>query len=114
MVQLRDLWKANFPYGDATGFKFRPVLVVGASPMGRRQEQVILVAMLTSQVQKRRIGDVTINDWVAAGLEKPTLVKARRLASLNPSQFLDPAEKVGELDHPTFSQVLKEIANLFQ
>jgi mRNA-degrading endonuclease toxin of MazEF toxin-antitoxin module len=113
VVKLADIWQAYFPYSDGPGDKFRPVLVVGVSPMGSGQEQVVLAAMISSQVQKRRIGDVVISDWAAVGLTMPSLVKARRLASLSPSQFNDPAKYLGRLDDRTFSSVLAEIAVLF-
>jgi mRNA-degrading endonuclease toxin of MazEF toxin-antitoxin module len=113
VVQRADIWQAYFPFNDGPGDKVRPVLVIGASPMGPGQEQVVLSAMISSQVQKARIGDIVINDWAATGLTVPSLVKARRLASLSPKSFQDPAKYIGRLDDPTFSAVLAEIAVLF-
>jgi len=114
MVQLGDIWKIHFPYGDKPGFKERPVVVVGASPMGLREEQVILVVMVTSQIHQRRNGDVIIVNHSAVGLLRPSIVKARRLFSATPLMFQrSESTWLGSLDATTFNQVLNEIAILF-
>lgn len=114
MVRFGEVWKIPFPYADSAEFKARPVVVVGASPMGPAEEQVLLVAMITSKVHQRRNGDVPIPDHQAVGLPRPSLVKARRLFSASPSMFAQPvASRIGRLELVTLDAVLNEIAVLF-
>lgn len=114
MASLGEIWAIPFPYAEKPHFKTRPVLIVGASPMGQQEEEVILVAMITSQVAGQRNGDVPILNTGAAGLSKPSIIKARRLYSASPRRFrTNGANKVGELDTQTFNNVLSEIAVLF-
>ncbi len=114
MVQCGDIWSIHFPYGDKPHFKERPVVVVGASPMGPREEQVLLVVMVTSQLHQKRNGDVDIVNHSAVGLSRPSIIKARRLFAATPLMFQRPESKwLGRLDATTLKQVLDEIAILF-
>jgi hypothetical protein len=82
--------------------------------MGPTEEQVLLVAMITSKMHQRRNGDVPIPDHQAVGLPPPSLVKARRLFSASPSMFAQPiASRIGRLEFATLDAVLNEIAVLF-
>jgi hypothetical protein len=114
VVHLGDIWRIHFPYGDQPGFKMRPVVVVGASPMGHTEEEVVLVAMITSRVHQRRNGDVVIGNYQAAGLPKPSIIKARRLFSASPSMFTySGGVHLGCVDSVTLESVMNEIAALF-
>jgi mRNA-degrading endonuclease toxin of MazEF toxin-antitoxin module len=113
-VDRGDLWWVNFPFGDIPEFKRRPTLVVGVSPMGRNQEQVVLVAMVTSKLEQKRQGDVDIADFRGCGLSEPSLIKARRLTHVNPSAFQDPIkDRIGQVSDDCLRHVLMEIGNLF-
>lgn len=108
-----DIWKVNFPFGDVPDFKLRPTLVVGVSPMGAGQEQVVLVAMMTSKLNQRRRGDVEVSNYAACGLMVPTLIKARRITHVNPSMFKDPGHQVGRVEDDVLRAVLMKIAEMF-
>jgi mRNA-degrading endonuclease toxin of MazEF toxin-antitoxin module len=114
VVQLGDIWKIHFPYGDKPDFKERPVVVVGASPMGHREDHVVLVVMVTSQMHQKRNGDVIIASHSAVGLSRPSVIKARRLYSATPQMFQRTESAwLGRLDATTLKLVLDEIAILF-
>ncbi len=113
-MQKGEIWRIQFPYGEAPNFKLRPVLIVGASPMGPREQEAVLAAMITSQMHQRRRGDVEIVDYRAAGLTAPSLVKARKLFSASPAMFQRPeAKRLGRVDSATMQAVFREIAVLF-
>jgi mRNA-degrading endonuclease toxin of MazEF toxin-antitoxin module len=112
-MQLADVWTVPFPFMDVQDFKFRPVLIVGASPMGYGEDEIILVAMITSKVAKARNGDVEIPNHKAVGLTEPSIIKARRLVSRGTNHFDNPSKQIGRLDDATFAQVISQIAVLF-
>lgn len=113
-MQVGDVWQITFPFNDQPGSKLRPVLVVGASPMGPGEEEVVLTVMITSQMHQRRRGDVEIVDYTGAGLSSSSLIKSRRLFAASPRMFSATcARRMGRVDTPTFQAVFAEIAQLF-
>ena len=74
---------APFPYSDLRGMKRRPACVVSASSYNEGPD--VIVAMVTSsgtRLHDPGMGDVTINDWRAAGLRRPSVVRTGRLLVL--------------------------------
>jgi mRNA-degrading endonuclease toxin of MazEF toxin-antitoxin module len=65
----------NFLFADQRGWKRRPALVlsVDAYDAGRRE---VVLAALTSNVQRRLPGDTLLRDWEAASLPRPSIVAA--------------------------------------
>lgn len=66
-----------FPFTDLSTAKRRPALVISNDEYNRATGDVI-VAQITSKVNSPpRPGDYRLNDWRAAGLPLPSLVRAR-------------------------------------
>lgn len=64
-----------FPFTDQSGAKKRPAVVVSSSGYQAGRRDVIIMA-ITSQVrQPFGFGEALINDWQAAGLIKPSVLK---------------------------------------
>lgn len=110
--QVYDAW---VPFKDAPDDeKLRPVLVLGWSATGPREDGVVLVVPITSfgDGGQPRNGDVSISDWAAAGLKKPSHVRARRLWGADPQMFSRQSAR-GKVDEATMAAVLAEVGALF-
>jgi mRNA interferase MazF len=68
-----DVVLVGFVFSDASGTKLRPALVVSATDYNRRRQEVLLAA-ITSNVDRLLFGDHPISDWKAAGLLFPSVV----------------------------------------
>ena len=62
----------RFVFSDETGAKRRPAVVV-SSPDYQRARQEVIVAAITSNVQRRLFGDHVVAGWRVAGLLFPSL-----------------------------------------
>lgn len=64
-----------FPFTDQTGAKKRPAVVVSSSGYNANRRDLVIMA-ITSQVRTPLgFGEAMVNDWQAAGLLKPSVVK---------------------------------------
>lgn len=89
--QRWEIWHARFDFSDGKGYKFRPVIVVDASFAGT------LVMMVTDVHNKLHLEhDYEIQEWKAAGLDKPSIARVDRIAQI-PNGYLGSAGKIGRL-----------------
>ncbi|MFW5443862.1 MAG: type II toxin-antitoxin system PemK/MazF family toxin [Methylococcaceae bacterium] len=64
-----------FPFTDQTGSKRRPAVVISSKAYQEAKPDIILMAV-TSQVKTQKLlGEVIIDEWKAAGLLKPSVIK---------------------------------------
>jgi mRNA interferase MazF len=68
-----DVVLVGFVFADESGKKLRPALVVSSSAYHRGRHDVI-VAAITSNVDRRLVGDHLVAEWKAAGLLFPSVV----------------------------------------
>ena len=100
-----EIWHARFNFDDR-GYKFRPVLVLTCSQDG------LLAAMITSASNKLSLPlDTPLEDWRAAGLTKPSLVRVNRIALLPPA-YLGTAGRIGRLSPRDAYRVSRALATL--
>lgn len=98
-----------FKHDAEEPFKRRPVLLVGGTMPGEPGDQAILVAQVTGdprRVEAPGQGDVVIPAWREAGLKKPSVVRARRLWTAQPS---DLDRVLGRLPLDVFAEVLTHV-----
>lgn len=69
----RDVVLVNFIFSEGTGFKKRPALILSSEHYHRNRREIIIAA-ITSNVQRILTGDTTIKDWKKANLLFPSLV----------------------------------------
>jgi mRNA interferase MazF len=70
-----DVVLVTFPFTSQTGQKQRPAAVISSAAYHRQRPDVILLA-ITSQVRpKLGFGEALVQDWQAAGLLKPSVLK---------------------------------------
>ena len=67
-----------YEYSDLTGSKVRPALVVSSDAFNQARRDVV-AAGITSQLSNVGIYDHVLQDWAAAGLRYPSLVRGRLL-----------------------------------
>jgi mRNA interferase MazF len=94
-----------FPYSDKLAEKKRPAVVV-SKPGLERTHGLVWVAMITSDRGARRRDDVAIADLAKAGLPAPSLVRASKLATIEPHRV---ARVAGALSRAELGEVLKAI-----
>jgi mRNA-degrading endonuclease toxin of MazEF toxin-antitoxin module len=68
-----DVVLVRFVFSDESGAKLRPGVVVSA-PAYHRVRREVIIAAVTSNVERRLFGEHRISDWKAAGLLFPSVV----------------------------------------
>lgn len=106
-----EIWHARFDFSEGKGYKYRPVIVVDVAEDGS------IVMMVTSATNRLHLEhDHFISGWQAAGLEKPSIARADRIAQI-PADYLGTAGRIGRLDGAdiqAITRILAEIARLFR
>ncbi len=92
-----DIVIVPFPCADQFAEKRRPALLVSSDGFNRKHG-LLWVAMITSAGKRGRDGDVEISDLAKAGLPAPSLIRAAKIATIEPSRVLRIA---GTLDAKT-------------
>jgi mRNA interferase MazF len=73
----------QFPFTDLAATKKRPALVLAHTTRSARYRLVTL-AMITSQIEALKLdGDVALDDWKAAGLLHPSLLRQAKVATVD-------------------------------
>jgi len=68
-----DVVLVGFVFSDVSGKKLRPALVISSTAYNRGRQEV-LVAAITSNVNRLLFGDHLLSNWKAAGLLFPSVV----------------------------------------
>jgi mRNA interferase MazF len=99
-----DIVVVPFPYANRLAEKRRPALVISnrkLAPFG-----LIWVAMITSADNAPWSCDVTIADLARAGLPAPSVVRAAKIACIEPSRI---ERRAGRLDKATAKAVAQKL-----
>jgi mRNA interferase MazF len=100
-----DVVIVPFPYVDRLAEKRRPALVVSApalAPFG-----LLWVVMITSAANEAWACDVPIADLERAGLPAPSVVRAAKIACIEPARVV---RRAGALDARTAARVAARVA----
>jgi mRNA-degrading endonuclease toxin of MazEF toxin-antitoxin module len=82
-VKPGDVALVRFPFTDVATDKKRPTLVL-ASTIRSKRYRLVTVAMITSQVEALHLeGDVLLEEWRAAGLLHPSLLRLGKVATVD-------------------------------
>jgi mRNA interferase MazF len=68
-----DMVLVRFLFSDESGLKHRPAVVI-SSPIYNRSRQEIVVAAVTSNIDRMLFGDYLLSGWKEAGLLFPSQV----------------------------------------
>lgn len=88
-----EVWHARFNFQEGHGYKFRPVIIIDTTSEGS------LVMMITSIGNKLSLEhDYILIDWEEAGLDKPSIARADRIAIIPPNS-IGTSRKIGMLSY---------------
>ena len=103
MYKFGDIVLLEFPFTSGLGSKKRPALVIIDANDGD-----VVVARITSKIANTDF-DVIINDWRAAGLLTPSIVRLHKIATLELTLI---NRKIGELSTPTLQNIRQHIIDI--
>lgn len=97
-----DVVLVPFPFGQRAGGRKRPALIISGTGYNQGTGQLI-IAQVTGRVSgSSRVGDYLVQDWSAAGLIGPSIVRAR-VATVESGLVL---RKLGSLTTEDFAAAL--------
>ena len=99
-----DIVLVEFTFTDGTGSKKRPALIISSEGYNKSRQEVI-VAAITSNIERILFGDTMIDDWKEAGLIYPSLVTG--IIRTIKSSMID--RKLGLLTKQDFQKVRENI-----
>lgn len=102
-----DVLLVPFPYTDRAARYQRPTLVVSNRQIGTRFP-LAWVLMITSAKNASWTHDVPIENYRAAGLFDPCVVRVAKIANVE----LRGARRIGEIEPSVMTQVLAEVQAL--
>jgi mRNA interferase MazF len=70
-----DVILVPFPFTDQSTIKKRPAIVISSEDYNRCKPDLILIAVTSNVRKDLQFGEVFIDEWSAAGLIKPSIVK---------------------------------------
>lgn len=103
-----DVVLVPFPFTDLTSSKKRPAIVVSSDRYNRVRLDLILIAITSQTNPVTNFGEVTIANWQAAGLLKPSVVKPV-LTTIEQRLVI---RKLGQLQEGDRQQVLNQLSGL--
>ncbi len=77
--KLGDIAVANIPFTDLTGIKLRPVII-----LKNTNDNDVIIARITSNLLSTPY-DFFIQDWTAANLHKPSIIRLHKIVTINES-----------------------------
>lgn len=98
----RDIILVRYPFSDLSSSKVRPAVVLSAP----HPSQDIIITPLTSRTSSLLAGEFMLNEWVAAGLNVPTVVK-RGVYTVRESLVIRVVGKLVDIDAAQLDQSLR-------
>jgi mRNA interferase MazF len=71
-----DVVLVPFPFTDQSAVKKRPAVVISSSSYHRARPDLLIMAVTSQARPATAVGELHLKDWKAAGLIKPSSVKA--------------------------------------
>ena len=93
-----------FPYSERLAEKRRPAVIVSGPTL--HKTGFLWIAMITSAGKETRPGDIAIRDIASAGLPGPSIVRASKLATIEPVRVV---RRIGRLAPSERAAVVKAI-----
>jgi mRNA interferase MazF len=75
-----------FPYSEKLAEKRRPALVISSAAL--HADGFVWLVMITGAGKTGRHADVGVNDLAAAGLPGPSVIRASKIATIEPARIL--------------------------
>ena len=106
--QRGDVLLVEMPFTDGPGSKKRPAIVLSTEAFNLAGTKLIVAAITSNLAAPFRPGDITLGDWQAAGLLKPSAV--RGYLGMADQRHVD--QVLGKLTATDFSRVEQAVAGI--
>ncbi len=103
-----DIVLVDFKYFDKDGSKKRPALIL-SSQLYHASRQDVIIAAITTNVERVLFGDTIITEWKNAGLLYPSLVKAV-VITIERSLII---KKLGTIEDKDFENIQTNLKKCF-
>ncbi len=103
-----DVILVPFPFTDQTTTKKRPSVIVSSTDYQRQRSDLILIAVTSQANPANSFGEMTITEWKAAGLLKPSIIKPV-LTTIDKSLVIRKLGELQEIDAQALSNILQVI-----
>ncbi|MFH1877713.1 MAG: type II toxin-antitoxin system PemK/MazF family toxin [Candidatus Omnitrophota bacterium] len=102
-----DVVLVDVIFSDGTGIKKRPALVISSEEYSKRRQDVIIAAV-TSNIQRVLVGDTKLEKWKEAGLLFPSIVTGI-IQTVKAAMI---TRKLGVLSKKDFQEAKKNLNNI--
>ncbi len=97
-----------FPFTNLNATKQRPAIVISSAAYNQTRPDIILMA-ITSQIRPPfSIGETILQDWHAAGLLKPSMIKPL-IATLEQNKIIKTMGQLAAPDSTALTQIIQTI-----
>ncbi len=103
-LQVGDIVWVEFPHVETNRIASRPALIVSVPTLGPKNDLAWMV-MITNAANAHWPGDIAIDDFKAAGLPIPSVIRTEKVATLEVAS----ANYVGRLPNALWLQVCNAI-----
>ena len=106
--EFGDLVLVPFPFTDQSATKRRPAVIVSSSAYHRTRPDLLIMAVTSQQPSALSVGEVQVQDWQAAGLLKPSVLKPV-LTTIDPALVLKKLGRLTSTDQTALRQALEGV-----
>lgn len=103
-----DVVLVGFPFTNLQTTKKRPAVIISSQRYQQHRPDVILMAITSQLRQPLAAGEALLQDWQAAGLVKPSVLKPL-IATIEKKQIIQIRGQLSPTDKESLSQVLRDI-----
>lgn len=103
-----DIVLVPFPFTDLSDSKKRPAVVISSAAYHQARPDLIVMAVTSQRRPAAVVGDVTVKDWQAAGLLKPSVIKPV-ITTLERTLLIKKLGQLKEEDRAALKQALAVI-----
>ena len=106
--EFGDIVLVPFPFTDQSATKRRPAVVISSQGYYRARSDLILMAVTSQSRPTTALGEVEIQDWQAAGLIKPSVIKPV-IATVEKGLVLRHLGRLREQDQKTLRKAIAHV-----
>ncbi len=103
----QDIVLVDFGFSEGRGSKRRPALIISSDEYHKDRQEVIIAA-ITSNIERVLVGDTKIDGWKEAGLLYPSLVTGI-IRTIKENMVV---HKLGVILQPDFQKVQKNLGKV--
>lgn len=74
-IEISDIILVEFVFSEGIGTKKRPAVVISSNDYNKNRQEII-IAGVTSNMDRKFIGETRLKNWQKAGLKLPSMVTA--------------------------------------